>query len=95
MGNLVEKKKHICVPDFATYAIRQAFLDGWGIRRRSYRAVVDRVAPPAHDVQDVVCSVHFAVNAVQDCVVCTGVNRPDLHIQYTIHSIQVFTREWD
>lgn len=62
--------RHICVPDSATYAIRQAFLDCCKIRRQSYWAVVDRVASPAHDVQNVVSSVHLAVNAVQDCVVC-------------------------
>lgn len=70
MGNVAGK--HICGPDFATRAIRQAFLDRCRIRNQSYRAVVDRVASPAHDIQDVVGPVHLAVDAVQDGVVCMG-----------------------
>lgn len=38
---------------------------------KPYRAVVHRVSSPAHDIQDVVRSVHLTVNAVQDGVVCT------------------------
>lgn len=41
-------------------------------QQQSYRAVVDRVASPAHHVQDVVGPVHLTVDAVQDCVVCSG-----------------------
>lgn len=68
-GQRGKKKAHLW-PRLATQAIRQAFLDCWRIRSYSYRAVVHRVASPAHDIQDVVCSVQLAVNAVEDGVVC-------------------------
>lgn len=35
-----------------------------------YLAVIKRVSPPAHHVQNVVGLVHLTVNAVQDGVVC-------------------------
>ncbi len=35
----------------------------------THRAVIHRMSPPAHDVQDVVCSVHVTVDAVQDGVI--------------------------
>lgn len=57
-----------------TLLLKQLDKHSWiagGLEAKSYRAVVDRVASPAHDIQDVVRSVHLAVNAVQDRVVCT------------------------
>lgn len=52
-------------------------------QQQSYRAVVDRVASPAHHVQDVVGPVHFTVDAVQDCVVCSG--HTHTHTLYLCH----------
>lgn len=50
---------------------------GWG--KVQYLTVINRMPPPTHHIKDVVRLVHFAVDTVQDRVVCTYKHRWSMH----------------